>query len=412
MTPKQIIFLLFIFMLPIDGTEYLSFYIGPFHISILDLLLVLIFYLVFPEETLRGFKFHPFIQTLSVLFIMLAVISSISLVYIPVENISYDIKITLNFIEFLVLILLLSMMLKDIQYLKKVLAVLIVSVSLVNVLTLVKAFGSPIPGTVRMSSTIFGPFLIGTLAILEGYLSFSCLVLGTFPFLMVRGIFNRRTTRIILIALYIIASILAYSRSLWIALLVQMIVSLMLFQTLETRLNKKVAMGVVFACILMALGIFAEDLYTNLIKIRPGTVSLRVVGYFTGLDMALSNPRDFLFGTGKGRFFSVMEEEQVPHNFLLDLFISKGIIVIILMGLVFYIIVKKLVRIVRMSPGYEGEEKKKFAVLFLISLSGLFTEGMFSPLINSFIFWTMIAITCSFLSQYHEAIPVKEQSRA
>jgi len=321
---KQVLFLLYIFLLPIDGTNYINFYIGFIHISILDLLLVLMLYIISLEGFYKGFKVPFFITKITVLLLLASVISLISLAYIPKENIGFDIKLSLNMLEFAALIFIASNIINDGVYLKKVLITLSLSVTIISVATMLKSIGFDIPGDVRGESRAYvGPFFIGVTGITRAGMGFSSLVLAAFPLVLNERIVKYRFVRIVIISVMIIAAIIAFSRSLWVGMCIQFVLYMSLFQMMKRSLLKRLIVSLIIVGSLLLLLLYWQSIFASLVEIRPSTVRQRIDGYFDGLHLVISSPKYFLFGYGLGAFVLQSQKSVLPHNFLLEMIISK-----------------------------------------------------------------------------------------
>lgn len=162
-------------------------------------------------------------------------------------------------------------------------------------------------------------------------------------------------------------------------------------------LFKRTFVAIAWSGTIAVLAVYAHTIYTALVEMREGTVSARFAGYSKVLVAATSSPLNFLFGSGKGAFI-YKYELTMPHNFVLDLLVGKGIITVIIACLVFYIISARLVALAREQKGGVRRTGEGFEVPLIVALAGFFIMGMSAPITNSIILWTLLAVACSFIS--------------
>jgi hypothetical protein len=376
----------------------MSLHIGAFEFSILDLLLFAMFYIVISEIAVTKSHIPQFILIPSLMLLSAALISAISFSYIFYKYIYYDIKITLKLFEHAVLIFVATYIIRDIFFIRKVLLTLCLGIFILSVLTVVKSLGFQMPGIVRMTGEQFGPFFIGTVAFSTDAIYPSLLILTVFPLVFYNVVFRFRAIRILLCFFLILTAIISFTRSLWISLAIQIIMFFILSFRKSKEVSKKMITAVLLLMIVTTLSYYAIHISTSLLELRPMTVENRILGYFQAIKMVTSSPLYLLFGIGKGFFVSKSLGSVVPHNFLLDLLISKGLIVMSIVLILICIIIMELFKIIKNSRLDNSFIMETYANQLLIILIGLFIEGLFVPLTNSIVFWTGIAIMCSFIS--------------
>ena len=393
------LFFLYIFILPLEASEYLTFYIEFIHVSVVDLLLLALLYMVLIKRiaSQSRMSFHPirFVQ----LFMLVIISSLISLFYVPWnENISYDLKMTLNLLEFLAIFYITADLVRDTSTLKKVLLIFCTSLLIYSGLTILKSIGFGIPGYERMSHLQIGPFYVGTVALLSTVQPYSLMILGTFPFVITDTVIKRLWVRVPIMIILLICAVLTYSRSLWIGLILQ--VSLFFYFTFNTKRNllkKSVFSGFATAAIIL-FGYYFHEIYLFVEGIRPSTFQSRLHAYDVMLDLVVSDMKLLFFGAGKGSFIQYFYwfsgEESVVHNFLLDILISKGLITLFFLSSLLVIIIYNLFKIKKADL---SNTTNSYSILFILSVSGLLMEGMMSPITSSLIFWTYLALAYSFI---------------
>lgn len=406
---KQILFLAFIFLLPIDGSEYLSFYVGPVHTSILDLMLIVMLYMVFLEGALKGFNVKPFGHIIFYLLMMVFTLSTVSLLYIPGDSLAYDIKTTVNFLEFLSIIFVAMYIINDIAFLKKVLLLFFVSTLIISVFTLLKSSGAPVPGAFRGSPVPIGPFSLNALGLIDDVATYAFMVLGIFPFLLRTVLIKSIIVKVLSALLIVVAVVIVYSRGLWTALLVEVIVTLLAFLVLKRNIINKTVIAGALAVFLAVVIFYSGEISAIVVGLRPTTVADRIEGYLLILSIIFSNPLYFLFGAGVGNFLEY-SGGIMPHNFVLELLIGKGFIVTLIYLLFLFLVMAKLFKITKKYSQDGPSQNSVYATLFFVVMVGMLTEGQSVPPINSIVCWTEFAIICSFITLVDKGMDSKTVS--
>ncbi len=402
----ELLFLTYILILPIESSDFLEFSIEYFHISVVDLLLLAVLYLV-SIKMIGSNSRLSFLPLKFVLLFLLAILSStISLFYLPWnEDISYDLKVTLNLFEYLAIFYITTSLARDMAILNKILFTLCISLLGFSVLTILKSIGIDLPGYQRGDGIQVGPFYVGAVALFNSILPVSLLTLGAFP-IVISGIVSKRLWIIMpLAAIILLSSILTYSRSLWIALTLQAFLSL--YFTFYSKRNsmKKILFVAFISALLLILYEYFNKTYFFMEGIRPSTVQMRLSGYQIAIDMVLSKFHFIFFGAGEGSYIQTYAwftgEETVVHNFVLNILVSKGLVTLSLILSVISMIIYNLFKIRKSN----SNKINSYSTLFLLSLFGMIVEGMMAPITNSLIFWTYLALAYSFVLIVKRRIP-------
>jgi len=387
-------------LLPMDGTDYLRLPIGTFRVSFNDLFLTLVLYFDFLDGMAMGFRFSKFLWRIGSVVFLITMLSAVSLLYVPSVGFAYDVKMTLNFLEFLVLLYLTTRIVLDVETLRRALMALVFGASLVAAGTWAKSLGFDVPGQERSGGVVFflGPFLVGVTGIVGSGLSFDMALLGAFPAVLVRRIFPSNFVRWPLLVLLGFAGFIVYSRGLWLSLLVELMVVLALGMMIEDRPFRKRIAAAGWVVATGALLFFGPSLYHSLIELRPVTVTYRLAGYLYAWKLSTQGLVEFLFGAGKGFFAATFVYTGVPHNFFIDLLVSKGILAVLVFlslltaigWMLFFLVLGK-------TPG-ASPEARWLALVLLTSLLGTVTEGLFAPITTSMNFLAVVSLSTALLS--------------
>jgi len=394
----EYLFLTYIIFLPIQTSDYLQFNVSFLRISVVDILLSATLYFVLIKRIATNSQLS-FIPIKFVLFFSLAIISStISFFYLPWnEDIFYDIKTTLNFFEFLAVFYVTMSIVRNKAMLDKVLFTLCISLLAFSVLTILKSIGFDVPGFQRGGHVQFGPFDIGTIALFESIMPISLLTLMTFPIVISGTVIKRLWFRVPLIVIYLTAALITFSRSLWIALILQIFPYIYFIFFAKIGLMKKIFFICFIPALILLLYAYFNEIYLFIEDIRPHTIRSRLHGYQVAIDRVLSQPHFLLFGAGKGSYiqsYSWFEGRASSiHNFALDILVGKGLVTLLFLLSSIYIIIYDLFKIKKI----DSLNTNSYSILFIVAISGIIMEGMMAPITNSLIFWTSLALAYSFI---------------
>jgi hypothetical protein len=392
---KEKILLLFVALLPVSGTDYLQLPVSIAHVSILDFILLGLAYFAFMEQAIiKEITFKAFIKNNVILLSCAAVISCISLFYI--QNLDYDIKLTLNLFRFILLILLIAWTVRDSTFFLKLVLAVCISVFIISAAGVLKSLGMDLPGGVRTSRIYMGPFMIGVTGITARGMSYSTLAIFAFPFLLSAVVIRKRIIRWLFLSVIVLAAVISFSRGLWIAIAVEFFIYLFFSRKITSSHLKRYVISASIVAFLFVSAYKTEKIYNYLFEIRPQTVNERIEGYTAGFDMVTSNSLYLLFGAGKGEFVEESAEHAVPHNMFIDLLVSKGIIVTLLLAVFYYFIAKNLFYLFKRKDG--DVFSREISLMFIDVLIGFLVFGMVAPLFNSLVFWTAISFMCSYIA--------------
>ncbi len=391
---KRTLFLLLILLLPADGTDFLRLTFRGLSVSLLDLLLVAVLYLDFLDGTLIGFQAPRFSLRLGWLAVAAATLSAVSLLYIPPFRMSSDIKVTLNLLQLAVTTYLAARVFRTYERLRPALLALAVSASAVALATVGKGFGLEIPGDVRTTARAFGPLTLGVSGLTQIPGPISLVLLAAFPVAALPGVIRSTGLRASIALLLALAAIVTFSRSLWLALLVEVMFIAGTAVFAGVRRSRRLAAGVGLAALTAFLAAAGPRLFELLVALRPTTVSGRLTGFANALELATTTPVAFLFGAGKGNYRLWTGTSTVPHNAILDLLVAKGVLTVIVFIALQLWLMARLARRLRSADPSTAE----LARLFLTCLVGLLAFGLASPTMTSLVLWTMIALAAACVS--------------
>lgn len=390
----KILFFAFLFLLPIDSFDILFFYLGSLRVSVLDIIIINMFWLVLLQGAIHGLKISIFTRNILFYLFLASVFSFISFFYVSFERISYDLKISLNIIEFFILFFVTSIIINTHRLLVTSMKVFIVSITIISILTILRSIGVDIPGHDRTSTIQIEVFVLGTIGFIEGYLNFSCMILSGFPMLWANTFIDNIFARLVLILIFLAASIISFSRNLWITISLQIFIIFLFKYWVKRNIIVRLFTSIVLVGVAVFIAMYGQIIKDEVINLRPITVGQRLGGYFLGIKIVFSGIMNFLFGSGKGHFTYINDVGTVPHNVILDVIISKGIITFIFLFVLFYKITISLYNL-SLNP---NKDICKPAVLFLVSIIGFFVFGMGAPIFNAIQFWTMVSMIGSFIS--------------
>ncbi len=391
---KRTLFLLLILLLPADGTDFLRLTFRGLSVSLLDLLLVAVLYLDFLDGALAGFQAPRFSLRIAWLAVAAAALSAVSLLYIPPYRMSSDVKLTLNLLQLAVTAYLAARIFRSYERLRPALLALALCASVVALATVAKGFGLDIPGDVRTTARAFGPLTLGVSGLTQIPGPISLVLLAAFPVVALPGVIRPAAGRGALALLLATAAVVTFSRSLWLALLVEVLFVAGLAVFSGERRGRRLAGGLALATVAGVLGLAGPQLFELLVALRPTTVSGRLTGFAHALELATTTPAAFLFGAGKGNFRLWTGSATVPHNAILDLLVAKGVLTVIaFLGLQLWLMAR-LTRRLRSADRRSAD----LARMFLTCLVGLLAFGLASPTMTSLVLWTMIALAAAFVS--------------
>jgi hypothetical protein len=391
------IFLGLIVSTGIDITPYFNFHLGSLQVSLPDLFLCLLIYGLIADMAVGKQKFSVFSLHMSRLIFFAGIISLINLLYVGGGRfIMYDVKISLKLFEHAILILVAGSTISEQSSLKRSLKVLCFVSLILSMLTILQSLGifHIGEGFTRRTTLQMGPFLIGTIAGAENVIGISFLILAAFPLMTSRFVFNSLPVRSLFVSITILAVIITFTRSLWVSLIVEIVLLISFYITQFKSLLLKCILLVLLAVAIIFFIQNIDTLYSLLVDLRSSTVTGRTQGYLSSLSLVFSNPIYILFGAGKGHFLQMQfytGKSALAHNFLIDLFVSKGIIVLLIVITFMVSLITKL--ILTKAP-----DNSDLVNIGIIATIGIFFCSMFTPSVNSIQFWLFMALMSSMVS--------------
>jgi len=323
--------------------------------------------------------------------------STISLAFISGGSAFSDIKMTINFLEFFVLMFVVSHLIQnkqDVHYYLLCFALITLGVT---IFTVAKSLGLPIPGFTRIRHAAFGPFYIGVVAFMENVLGYSIMLCATIPLLHSNMLLRSIYVKLILIVLCSIGALLLYTRSLYLALIIQFMsfAFLYLFVIKKHPLYRFIFGFNIFLFIVLTFSLW-DVIWDTFFVIRQSTIESRIFGYQNSITAATSSASNFFLGIGKSYYVDYLTYDgAVPHNFFIEILLSKGLLTLTLMIAFFSTLILALTQLIRTS---QFDDQKRAAVSFLIGVIGILIVGMFGPITCSLILWTFLSIVCSYVS--------------
>lgn len=390
-------------LLPFDATDYLSFKIGGINIGAVDITILVAFIVVIMKQ-LATKDFIRMTPDLMMVMILAFSVSLISLIWTWPSNL--DLKMSLNYIEFIGLYFIFAQVIREEAFLERLLRFFLLIVTCLVLLTLLKSLGLNLSGKERHETIQLWIFRIGVVGLEGQFAPFSLFFVAAIPLLWQRNLIRRRWVRIFLNLLFFTAAAVTGTRGLYVSLVALIVARLYsgYFRSLTGK-EKSLALAALISGIIIIA--WATIPFLELMqKIRPQTVDQRLSNYFLAVDLVTSELSTFLFGYGKGNF--VARTNIVVHNFLLDILVSKGFITLICNIALYYIIFLRLIRVEVENREILRETKASL----LLGFFGMIMVGQFDAIASSIIFWTYLAIIYSFTFIAPKRIKTVSFSRA
>jgi len=404
-TLKRALFLLLAFLLPLDGLPSIRVAVGKLSVSSLDLLIMAVLYLELLESALTGSRAPRYSRRISALLLLAAAFSTVSLLYIPSYRMGFDIRVTLNLIYLLVIVFLASRMIRDRVFLRQTLLAVLMGGVVMATSTVLKSLGFELPGDLRTTQLELGPFVVGVTGVTNVGIPFTVPILAAFPVVLLRTVLPSLWLRLPMIAILAMAAAISFTRHLWVALVIEVLVLLALTARFSGRSHRRAIAASALLAGLIGLVVGAPQIVDFLTGLRPTTVYGRLAGFLHAIDLISESPMTLLFGAGKGLFVATFRLSTVPHSFFLDLLNSKGLVTLLVIVAVLVSLAVHLWRSARWHAGAGRRDHAAQAVTFLTILAGLMGAGLFTPIMSSLAFLMMLGIATAFVS-------LDERSRA
>ncbi|MDM8536269.1 O-antigen ligase family protein [Desulfobacterales bacterium HSG17] len=334
-----------------------------------------------------------------------AVESLISVFWIEGQIWGYDYKRPLNFIEYFVILLVLSTGIDNKRILYKSIYLYIICAYLIAGLTLLKSIGFDIPGKERTTLQTIGIFKYGVIAICGNVDSYASLTLPLIPIVIIsltcgHPLKNNKILLLILFFLTIFMISLNGSRSTYLSIIFSICVSLYLSFKYNNQIYLiKKFFYLIMSILLINLVIYSEVLYNLLASIRSRTIEQRLMGYRIAMEMSFNDYHHFIWGAGKDNFLSkiylILNERIVPHNAIIDELVSDGFIGVMLMVLFFLIVVQLSVKNIHIASLSNDVEMKSISIIFTASIFTILFEGLATNITPTPTLWLLISFILS-----------------
>lgn len=383
---KLLVFAILIF-LPFDSTDYLQFKIAGFQIGAVDITILVALIVVIMKNLATQDHIRMAPELMMVMLLAFG-ISLVSLIWTWPSKL--DLKISLNYLEYIGLFYIFSQISKEEAFIESLLRFLLLVVASLAVLTILKSLGVNLSGRERLETIPLWIFRIGVVGMEGQFAPFSLFLVAAIPLVWQKNLIRRNWVRSGLNLLFLTAAIVTGARGLYVSLIALVLARVYFgyFRRLPGK-NKILAIaGLIIGIIILAS--MSMTFIELLEKIRPKTVAQRMRNYLLAVDFSTSEFASFLFGYGKSNY--VDRTNVVVHNFLLDILVSKGALTLIINIIIYYIIFHNLMKI----EGGSGSNSRDIKTSLFLGFFGMLIVGQFDAISTSIIFWTYLAIIYAF----------------
>lgn len=383
---KLLVFSVLIF-LPFDATDYLSIQPGGVNVGAVDVVILMALIVVMLKQlaTQASVKMTP---DLLMLLLLAFGFSLVSLIWVLPSKL--DLKISLNYLEYLGLFYVFAQVIREEAFLERLLRFFLLVVTCLAVLTILKSLGVNLSGLERHSTIPLWIFRIGVVGLEGQFAPFSLFLVGAIPLLWQKNLIKRWWLRIALNLLFVTAAAVTGARGLYVSLFAQ-VMAWLYFGYFNSLIGKKKILALVGLIIgIVIVAGLSIPLLELMEKMRPSTVDQRATNYLWALNLSTSDIGSFLFGYGKGNYVAITN--MVAHNFLLDLLVSKGVLTLVCILALFSTIVYRLTSVVAGLRTSSGQMKTSL----LLGFFGVVMVGQFDTITSSIVFWTYLAIIYAF----------------
>jgi O-antigen ligase len=389
MSFNKLMVILLLIVLPFDASEYFQYAIGPFRVEAVKVvILVGLFFVVLKQLATRA----PIAMGANLAFVFLMAIVCLLPGLTWKTDWVKDLKIALNFLEYLALFYIFSQVIRDEAFLKRVLQMFLLVATCLAVLTVLKALGYDLPGLERKTAFPFLFFQMGVVGLEGNFVpALSLFLVGGLPLLWQRTLIKLRWLSIPLTLLFLTAAMVTAARGLYLSIVVQVMGWLYLgyFYNPPPKRKLIVLVGGIIGTVILAS--FAIPIFNALKSIRPQTFDNRYDSYFLGASLAFSDLPSILFGFGKGDFMTV-NNRQMVHNFIEDILLSGGIMTLFFVLAMLFIIFWRLKEV----PTGPQSPHRTLKVPLMVGFLGILTVSIFDPITTSAVFWTYLAVIYTF----------------
>jgi hypothetical protein len=385
----KLLIIVVLLLLPLDASDYFQLNLGPFRISPSAIIVGVTFIVVGLKQLATQ---TPILMRPNLPLILLLAFTWLLPGLIWKTVWVKDLKMALNFLQYLALFYMFSQVIRDEAFLKRVLRVFLIAATCLAVLTVLKSLGLDMPGLERKTAFTFSYFQIGVVGLEDNFVpALSLFLAGGLPLLWQKTLIKQRWLRLSLTLLFLTAGLITGARGLYVTIAAQVMAWLYLgyFRKLPSRRKLIALIGSMIGIIVLA--ILSIPIFDFLKSFRPTNVDNRLDGYILGIKLAFSNVSTILFGFGKGDF-TILNNQTVVHNFFEDLIITGGIVNLSLILSLLLIIFFRLAAVPRGLQFPPGNLKNGLIIGFF----GVVFVGMFDSITTSIVFWTYLAILYSF----------------
>lgn len=396
----------------LEPSNLLSVKVSNFSVTIFEILLL--FCLVTTVFESRGINYlarkaspvraRPYVRSVLLLIALTLLVFIVGLLFVPIDNLYYDLRLILNLAEHAVLVALLAHHLKTPEQIRAALLLVLWSALAAAAMTIVQAqgwldFGFETTFRQGGSGWRVAGLVFGTRGLDNAVMIYGALFLMALPIVLMTGKGGTRTVvqgaQAVLLAL---AILVIASRSVWLSAVLQALLGLILWASFATRKPRPILIVLVALGVVGALAYWGPGLFAQLVAIRSYSVDARTDVYLYGLNALLQSVPTILFGAGKGGIFA--GTASVVHNLFLDVLFSKGAIAFLLVLIMFTKIAINLAQSYRsaltLSKGHK-DLALTGAVLLLI-LFGMLVHGMGAPTFGAKPLWSSIGIIVAYIT--------------
>lgn len=410
-TAGHVAVMAFVLLLPADGMPAVTIFIGSFRVGVADIALAVMTLLAGLQFAFGASVEVRLFRWVAGLFAFAVLTSFVSGALFSSQFGAKQLKSSLNFVEFFSIFFSMTVLVRSTAFAKRLLRTFAVISLSIAFLTTVKALGVHLPGYDRSEITGFGALNLGQVALFGRVMGLSLVILGAFPGILTGGIGKRLQWP--MGAILVVAALSAFSRNLWLALVVQAGVFLVLSGRLPTKGLTRMILGSGYVVGMVILLINLSAVKAALIAIRPVTVEGREAAYTLAGELLRQHPQVLLFGIGRSGDLSTLSSTggvllaaNVIHNFILDVLIAYGLPFTAAVLLLLWILLYRLWKVWRSSSGEDTE----IAAWLITGIMGMLSLGMFAPITMSLIYWGYLGIAYAFLVN-HRLGALREGSR-
>ena len=405
---------LYILLTPLSTMPELMVHLGPVSLTPGHIMTMLLFYLTFCRATTNWLNVthHKAIRVLLYILVLWTAESMVSLLWLDRNVYGYDHKRPLNFLEYIIIILVFLVNVREKKDMQKIMYACLLGASLVTIFTFAKAVGAPIPGWERNITHVLLGMKFGVTAFFKSSESYAAFTLPLIPAILIsfRTRYPINLNKPAMSVLFIISILLISlngSRSTMVAITSTIFISLCfaMFTNIYNKAVSKYIAYILMSTLLGVLLIFHDNIISFMVAIREATVEERFRGYSLGWSLLTEDVYGLLFGAGKETFVLSLVEltgaATVPHNLLMEELVSDGIIGAGLMVFFFVKVVILALKDVNTLRKMKASEEIVMATFFVASLLSIITEGFFTNITSVYSVWFMVGMILCLSNNLH-----------